>query len=147
MAGVTIGTYREYYIRNGKAAPTVSALKQISYSEWHDILKTMFWDRWQADMILDQKVAEMLVDWVWTSGAYGITIPQRILGVKIDGIVGPKTLNAVNTYNPNILFAKIKQARLAYIDQICQRRPANTKFRNGWLRRINSIDKPIKSMP
>ncbi len=139
MVGVTIGAYREYCSHKRLSTPTVSSFSKLSYSEWLDILKTMFWDRWQADFITDQRVAEMLVDWVWTSGSYGITIPQKALGVKPDGIVGPKTLDAVNKYDPRTLFQKIKQERIAYIDHICQCRPANLKFRKGWLRRINSL--------
>ncbi len=139
MVGITIGTYREYCTRKKKPSPAAAALSKLSYLEWLEILKTMFWDRWQADLIENQRVAEMLVDWVWTSGSYGITIPQRLLGVKADGIVGPKTLAALNSRDPNDLFGKIKKSRIAYIDQICCHRPANTKFRTGWLRRLNAL--------
>ncbi len=139
MVGITIGTYREYCARKMKPTPTATTLSKLTYPEWSEILKTMFWDRWQADQIADQRVAEILVDWVWTSGSYGITIPQRLLGVKADGIVGPKTLAALNRQDPIALFQKIKQSRIAYIDQICSRRPANAKFRTGWLRRINAL--------
>ncbi len=139
MVGITIGTYREYCSRKKKPTPTTSTLSNLTYKEWLEILKTMFWDRWQADQIADQRVAEILVDWVWTSGSYGITIPQRLLGVKADGIVGPKTLAALNRQDPIALFQKIKQSRLTYIDQICLRCPTNTKFRPAWLRRINSL--------
>lgn len=139
MVGITIGTYREYCTRKKKPTPTDATLSKLTYSEWLEILKTMFWDRWQADLIADQRVAEILVDWVWTSGSYGITIPQRLLGVKADGIVGPKTIATLNHQNPNELFQKIKQSRLSYIDQICRSRPANTKFRTGWLRRLNAL--------
>ncbi len=139
MVGITIGTYREYCARNMKPTPTASTLSKVTYTEWFEILKTMFWDRWQADQIADQRVAEILVDWVWTSGSYGITIPQRLLGLKADGIVGHKTLMALNSREPNELFGKIKQARISYIDQICHRRPANTKFPTGWLRRLNAL--------
>lgn len=139
MVGITIGTYRDYCVRKKKPASTAAALSKLTYSEWTDILKTMFWDRWQADLIDDQRVAEILVDWVWTSGSYGITIPQHLLGVKIDGIVGPKTLHALNLQNPGDIFHKIKQARISYIGQICQHRPANFKFRNGWLRRLEAL--------
>lgn len=139
MVGVTIGTYRDYSKRRQLPTPSVSSLSKLSYTEWLDILKTMFWDRWQADHIAGQKVAEMLVDWVWTSGSYGITIPQKLLGVKADGIVGPKTLHAVNSRNPTELFESLKRERIAYTNRICQSRPANTKFRSGWLRRINSL--------
>ena len=139
MVGVTIGTYRTYCKQKRLPMPPAYSLLKLSYSEWLDILKTMFWDRWQADQIADQRVAEMLVDWVWTSGSYGITLPQKLLGVKTDGIVGPKTLHAVNTRNPAELFESLKRERIAYTNRICQSRPANAKFRSGWLRRINSL--------
>lgn len=139
IVGVTIGTYMEYCRRKGRPNPTEADLASLRYSDWLDLLKTMFWDRWQADNIIDQRVAQMLVDWVWTSGSYGITIPQRIIGVKVDCIVGPKTLTAVNARDPKEFFDTVKRERFAYVDRICRRRPANLRFRNGWLRRINSI--------
>ena len=139
LVGVTIGTYKEYCRRKGKGIPTVFDLSNLSYEEWLDILKTMFWDRWQADRIVDGRVAHMLVDWVWTSGSYGITIPQKTLGVKVDGIVGSETLIAVNSRDPQELFLTLKSERIAYIDRICKRRPANFSFRCGWLRRINAL--------
>lgn len=139
LVGITMGTYREYCRKNERGITSATSLNNLSYKEWFEIFKTMFWDRWQADSIKDQKVAEMLVDWVWTSGTYGITIPQRLIGVKADGIVGPKTLDAVNARNPRIMFGLLKQERIAYIDRICASRPANSRFRNGWLRRINSL--------
>lgn len=138
LAGITIATYREYCIRNGKRIPSAADMHNMTYAEWHRILKGMFWDRWRADEIPDQRVAEMLTDWVWTSGNYGIKLPQTLLGVAADGIVGPKTLGAVNSRNPDILFNQLKAERLAYIERICRSRPANRKFRNGWIARINS---------
>ena len=146
LVGVTIGTYRDYRKKYGKDAgdaprrvPTQSDLGNLSYHEWLEILKQMFWDRWHADEINSQAVAEMLVDWVWTSGKYGITLPQKLLGVKPDGIVGPKTLAAVNTREPLSLFADLKQSRIDFTESICRKHPSNLRFRSGWLRRINSI--------
>lgn len=139
LAGITAATYNEYRRRKGK---NTVPLQQLTYPEWFDILKTMFWDRWQADLIVSQPVAEMLVDWVWTSGKYGITLPQKLLGVRADGIVGPETLRAVNSRDPERLFTELKNERIAYIERICRSRPANRKFRNGWLRRINACAPP-----
>ncbi len=139
LVGVTIGTYKDYCRRNGRNIHSSVDFSKLNYEEWLDILKTMFWDRWQADQITDQRVAEMLVDWVWTSGSYGITLPQRVLGVIADGIVGQKTLYAVNARNPAELFESLKRERITYTNRICQSRPANAKFRSGWLRRINSL--------
>ena len=139
LVGVTIGTYRAYCRRKGRGVPSVSVLSRLSFAEWLDILKTMFWDLWQADRITGQRVAHILVDWVWMSGVYGITIPQKLLGVKADGIVGPKTLAAVNSRDPSSLSELLKRERIAYIDRICASRPANRRFRSGWLRRIASL--------
>ncbi|MDE7345289.1 MAG: peptidoglycan domain protein [Muribaculaceae bacterium] len=140
LVGVTVGTYSDYYKRKRLPNPSSgSSLLDLSYQQWLDILKTMFWDRWQADKIIDQRIAHMLVDWVWMSGAYGVTIPQRVLGVKADGIVGEKTLAAVNSRDPQEFFLLLKRERIAHIDSICKSRPANLRFRTGWLRRINAL--------
>ena len=90
-------------------------------------------------MIQNQPLANILVDWVWASGAHGIKIPQRLLGVTVDGIVGPKTIAAVNSRNPRELFDMIKIARFDFIEEICRKRPANNKFKRGWLNRINDF--------
>ena len=137
--GITIGTFTEYKKRKGQKAPTVEDLKNISDAEWHDVFKSLYWDRWKADDIKSQGVANILVDWVWASGVHGIKRPQRILGVSSDGLVGSKTITAVNAMDAEKLFKMIKEDRVKFVDEICKARPANERFRKGWLNRINSI--------
>jgi lysozyme family protein len=139
--GVTIGTWRQVgYDKTGDGIIDVSDLKLITKDEViNKVLKPHYWDRWRADEITDQSVANILVDWVWASGRHGIEIPQRILGVKPDGKVGPITLAALNAYNPKILHQKIWNARYNFIENICQTRPANRKFRGGWMNRLNDF--------
>lgn len=139
MCGVTLATFTEYCRRKGYPRPTIVRLKAITYKEWLEILKTMFWDKWKADQINNESVALILVDWVWGSGKYGITIPQRAIGVTADGIVGPKTIAAVNARDPKQLFDLIRKERLAYIERICKSRPTNLKYIRGWLNRLNDI--------
>lgn len=137
--GITLSTYTDYCRRKGYPKPTVTRLKNISESDWLDIFKTMYWDKWKADEILSQSVANILVDWLWNSGDYGIKIPQMLVNVSNDGIVGPKTIAAINAQNPRELFDRIKIARFDFIDSICKSRPANEKYRRGWMNRINDI--------
>lgn len=139
MCGVTLVTFTEYCRRKGYPRPTVERLKALQYVEWLEILKTMFWDRWKADQIQNPSVALILVDWVWGSGKYGITIPQTAIGVTADGIVGPKTIAAVNAREPKQLFDLIKNKRVAYIERICKSRPTNLKYKKGWMNRLNDI--------
>ena len=139
MCGVTLATFTEYCRRKGYPRPTIVRLKAIKYKEWLEILKTMFWDKWKADQINNESIALILVDWVWGSGKYGITIPQKAIGVTADGIVGPKTIAAVNAKDPKHLFDLIRKERLAYIERICRSRPTNLKYKRGWLNRLNDI--------
>jgi len=137
--GVTIATYRAYCRKKGYPKPTIERLKALTKEEWTEIMKTLYWNRWKADEIWNQSVANILVDWVWASGVHGIKIPQRIIGVKVDGIVGPKTLAALNAKNARELFDRIKIARFDFIEEICKKRPANNKFKRGWMNRINDL--------
>lgn len=139
--GVTIGAWKSCgYDKDGDGDIDVDDLRLLTREDVvNRVLKPHYWDRWKADDIKSQSVANILVDWVWASGAHGIKIPQRLLGVSVDGIVGPKTLAAVNARNPRELFDMIKIARFDIIEDICRKRPANNKFKRGWMNRINDI--------
>lgn len=138
MIGVTIGTYRSYCKYKGKKVPSVTDLKNISYKEWRDIVHTMYWSKWKADLIKDQAAANMLVDWVWVSGqGIGIKRVQKILGVTADGIVGPKTIAAVN--NAKDLATKVYNARAAHFNNIVKTNPTQKKWLKGWMNRIDYI--------
>lgn len=139
MCGVTLSTYADYRRRKGISTTTTSDLKGMPYADWLDILRGMFWDKWQADRIDDQSVANMLVDFVWHSGTNGIKVPQRTLGVTADGVVGPATLSAVNKAEPRALFARLKTARLDFLEGIVRRNPSQAKFLKGWRNRVNAI--------
>ena len=133
--GVTLATFRSVF---GKTK-TVKDLKAMTDDQWLLVFKKYYWDRWKADQINDQSVANILVGWVWGSGKYGITLPQQLLKVTADGIVGPKTIAAVNSADPKKLFELIWKRRKKYFEDICVSRPANKKFLKGWLRRLNSV--------
>lgn len=133
--GVTLATFRSVYGQD----KTANDLRNMTDQQWETIFKKHFWDKWRADEITDQSVANILVDWLWASGSYGIKIPQRVLGVAVDGIVGAKTIAAVNAKDGKSFFKEIRQERIDFIDRICTSRPQNKKFRKGWLNRIDSL--------
>lgn len=135
MKGVTLDTYRKYFGRQ----KTCKELRGISNAEWEYIFKEGFWDRWKADEINNQAIANLLVDWCWVSGIYGIKYPQRILGVKDDGIVGDKTIAAINNYpNQKELFDKLWNRRKKHFEDITKTHN-RAKFLNGWLRRLSAF--------
>jgi len=153
--GITIGTWKHAGFNCSEKIPSViekdysgrpviytnvtKTLYEMTEEQWHQVFKSMYWDRWRADQVNSQSIANILVDWLWASGVWGIKIPQRLLGLKEDGIVGSLTLSAVNSREPRSFFEEIKQARVKYIDDICKKTPTNERFRKGWLNRINSL--------
>ena len=89
---------------------------------------------------------------------HGIVIPQRLLGVVDDGIVGDKTLSAVNFADPDQLFDAIFKARVKFFNDITESsikkyekkigrkateselmKYTNKRFLKGWLNRLNDI--------
>lgn len=139
--GVTLTTWRDVgHDIDGDGDIDAGDLKLLSKDEViRKVLKPHYWDRWQADRIRNQSVADILVDWVYNSGSTGIRIPQRILGVKDDGIVGPVTINAVNGADQNALFRKILRARESYYRDLVIRKPSQSKFLKGWLNRLKGF--------
>lgn len=158
--GVTIATWRKCgYDKTGDGKIDVDDLRLISDADVRDrVLRPHYWNRWKADKIKSQKVANILVDWVWGSGLNGIKYPQKILGVTADGIVGPKTLAAVNNANPDMLFDNIYKEREAFLRNIVDKSVAayekkigrkasdseliqhtQKRFLKGWLNRLKDI--------
>ena len=97
------------------------------------------WDIWQADKINNQSIAEILVDWVWGSGKWGVVIPQRLLGLEDDGKVGAITLSHLNQANQKELFTSLFNARVKFLNDIVKNNPSQSKFIKGWLNRLNDF--------
>mgnify|MGYP000083300605 CR=1 FL=1 len=134
--GITIGTFRNFY---GKDA-TVEQLKHITDEQWLHIFKSGYWDKWKADDIENQSIADIVVDWAWASGTVtSIKQVQKILGVAVDGIVGNDTLTAINIAGQRSLFVKIHNKRIEFVENIVKRDPSQARFLKGWKNRINSL--------
>lgn len=139
MCGVTFKTFSEWRQKQGKPKPTIADLKALQYDEWMAILKSGFWDRCKADRIANQSIAEMLVDWCWVNGSVAIRKAQTVLSCVADGIVGAKTLAALNAKDSLSIFNRLKGAREKSYRDIVALRPSQQKFFRGWMNRTESI--------
>lgn len=126
--GVTIATWRKVgYDKDGDGDIDIDDLRLLSLEDMEKcVLKPHYWDRCKADTIKSQDVANILVDWVWASGIWGIKYTQEILSLNMDGVVGPKTIAAINTADPEELFRKIWNRRERHFRD-CAAKPGQAK--------------------
>jgi lysozyme family protein len=60
-----------------------------------------------------------------------IEMLQRLAGVKVDGVLGPKTLEAART----VSLKEYTDMRKAYYEGLVRQNPTQRRFLNGWLAR------------
>ena len=133
MKGVTIGTYRQFYGQS----KTCGDLKNITDKQWLEIFENGYWNPLLGDDLKNQSVANIIVDWGWMSGIKTAAKKiQKIVGVKDDGIFGPKTLQAINSKDQETLFNDIYKEREQYYYSICESNPDQSVFLSGWLNRL-----------
>ncbi len=136
MKGVTLATFRRFYGANA----TIAQLRAVTDAQWLHIFKVGYWDKCRADEITSQSVADAIVDWAYNSGpATAAKHVQAILGVTVDGAIGPKTIAAINAAEPRALFDKIQASRGAFFDAIVRRNPSQRTFLKGWKNRLDSL--------
>ena len=141
--GITLATWRKVgYDKNGDGVINKEDIKLLTEDDFHRVFKNNYWDACKADQIKDQSVANLLVDFAYNSGVSRVSrFIQRIVGVTADGIIGSKTINAINNYprGQRQLFATLRQRRINYLNGIVIANPTQKKFYNGWMNRVNAI--------
>lgn len=135
QTGLTLATFRRY-----KPRASVLQLKNIYYKDWLHCLKVFYWDKIKADQISSNSVANALMDFYWNSGTTAVKMVQSALELKDDGIVGSKTIAALNTGNSRDTWEIIQETRRAYVTRLAKNNPAKyAKYLNGWINRINEL--------
>jgi len=114
-------------------------VRDLTEDQAKQIYKRRFWDRMQGDKIESQLIANILFDGFVNCGFNGIRIMQRLLHLKDDGIVGPKTLAAINGADEILLYNRYKLERINYYQDLAEKKPSLKVFLKGWLNRINSF--------
>ena len=141
--GITLATWRKVgYDKNDDGVINKEDIKLLTEDDFHRVFKKNYWDACKADQIKDQSVANLLVDFAYNSGVARVSkFIQKIVGVTADGIIGNKTINAINNYprGQRQLFATLKQRRINYLNGIVVANPIQKKFYNGWMNRVNAI--------
>lgn len=140
--GVILATWKEYgHDKDGDGDIDIDDIKLLTEEDAKNVAKNIFWDFFQADKILNQSVAEFIVDWGYNSGRKTVAlIVQKLLDVPVDGKFGKITLSVLNGIPQEPFFEKLKAARKDFINGIIARRPDQKVFYKGWMKRISSFE-------
>jgi lysozyme family protein len=140
--GVILTVWQEHgHDKDGDGDIDAEDIKKLSEGDAKYIAKKIFWDYFLADLILNQSLAEFIVDWGYNSGRKTVAkIVQRVVKATIDGIVGPQTVTAINCADQELLFNALKIERKVFLNNIIKRRPDQIVFYDGWMNRVNSFN-------
>jgi lysozyme family protein len=137
--GIIISEYKEYGVdHNNDGVIDEKDLNLMTDEEAASIVKKRYWDVVKADTINNQIIAEYIVDWGYNCGiGFAARRTQQILGLTVDGNVGPKTIQAINSANQQELFNNLVNSRQQHYKDIVAKNPSQSKFIKGWMARSN----------
>ncbi|WP_299009090.1 glycosyl hydrolase 108 family protein [uncultured Tenacibaculum sp.] len=142
--GTNYGVSAKFYEKVIGRPPTIADMKSITQTEAHQLFKIHFWDAIKGDAIQSQAVAEMVADHsINANPRVTAGIVQRTLNryfgknLKVDSVIGAKTLQAINSVNPQQLFAKIGQERLHHYSRLDDYK----YFSKSWNSRVFNLAK------
>ena len=134
--GVTQGTLDAYNDRMGRAI----ALSRLTPDQAADVYWIMYWLEMRIDG-LDVAVQGIMFDWSVHSGFFAIRSMQRHLKLKPDGVVGPRTREAVVSEilvnGPKYLVRSLAIRRMKHLCRLVRRDRKQGDFIVGWFDRVS----------
>lgn len=143
--GITLATYREYY-----PEATAEDIRTLTPETSTAFYQMAFWTRYRIGRIDDQTLATKMLNLVANMGAGGwskrkrrlvegaVTLLQKAVGVKQDGILGPESAAAVNARPANDLLANLRECAREHYKAIAEADPAKRGQLRGWLARLDT---------
>jgi len=102
--------------------------------------KEKFWDEAKLDSVKSQKIAEeIFIFGVNVGMKNAVRAAQKVVGVEADGIVGPKTLKALNEFDENLFDIVFDAKEAEYYAKLVEKRPSFKIFLKGWLNRAKIV--------
>lgn len=122
MYGIT----KRVAVENGYHGPMID----LTLDKAKEIAKARYWDKYQCDKLPDE------VDFQVFDAAYNGGFPAKWLQmaakVRVDGVIGPMTVRAVNEADPDKIIMRFDGYRLHYLADLKNW----ATFGRGWAHRI-----------
>ena len=105
----------------------------------------------KLDKVINNKVALSIFDWAVNSGRRGIKKAQIVANkfganLIIDGIIGNKTLEAINSINPEVFLKEYHEMQRAFYKNLAAKDSTQEDFLKGWLNRVEIKEEYIEKV-
>lgn len=129
------------WVNSSAKVPTEPTISMVS-----KFYKDNFWDVLKLDYLTDQQLANSVYDFAVNSGTHRASTTLQnavndtgLVKIVVDGKIGPKTIESVNTLNPEVVYNKYNSRRESFYRSIAKGN--QVQFLKSWLNRL----KPYKS--
>ena len=124
-------------------------MKEFPKDKAKEIYTKDYYYKNQIDKIADDRVALSVFDWAVNSGGAKKEIQKMLnkeygFNLETDGVIGEKTLSALNSVNPESLIKNISTTQRNYYDYLVKKNPKNKSFQKGWHNRVDSKEAYIQ---
>lgn len=131
--GITKGTLARWRDRH----VTVADVRALDIDEARDIYRSEYVIGPGFSDIPDPLRVQLVDFGVHSGPAQAVRALQRVLGVRDDGVLGPKTRAALAGRDVAVLARGVWQARVRYLMHVCVVKPTNAgPFVDGWCNRL-----------
>lgn len=134
--GVTQETLGVYL---GRPA-TVDEVRNLTEAEARKVYQHLYIEKPGFSGIANHQLQHLLID----SGVQHGPVRaskwlQAAVNVRIDGVIGPQTLAAVNAYPWRNVYQEVFRARMKFYGRIITDNPSQAVFAAGWMNRLSEF--------
>lgn len=134
--GITLASLSDW---RGKSV-TCAEVQALSKDEARTIYKAQYIERPKLTVIPDDRLRALVVDYAVHSGPRrAIRALQTALGLTADGVIGPKTEQALAQADATQVYRTVLRDRVEFIATLLQRDATQRVFAAGWLRRLGAF--------
>jgi hypothetical protein len=126
-------------------------MRDFKKSDAEKIYEKVYYRGNHIDKITDDRVALSIFDWAVNSGGKGIKKAQIVANkfgasLIVDGIIGNKTLEAINAIDPKMFLNEYHEMQRTFYKNLAARDSLQEGFLKGWLNRVDRKEKYLKEM-
>ena len=120
---------------------TEADMKALTPEKIAPMYKLKYWNPSYCE-VLPKGLDYVVFDFAVNAGTgRSVKTLQQAIRCVADGVIGPKTMAAINDANPKDLITKFSDARADFYQGIVARKPDQARFIKGWLNRVEESRK------